>query len=178
MHPIKTLIAIAAGAAVMCSAPAALAHTSSVGSSTGTPTANVCAASIACTYVNFHHGKPADVVKHAGKVTDYSVNAGSVGGQVQLRILRPAGHGKFKVVRSSAQELIANPGQNTFATSLKVKAGDVLALSNDSSGIYMASAPAGTCVRYIRGLLADGTKAKPDHIVPQLHLLLGAHVSS
>ncbi|HUZ27604.1 MAG TPA: hypothetical protein VMU90_00090 [Solirubrobacteraceae bacterium] len=137
---------------------------------------NLCAASIECTYVNYQHGKPTDVVKHSGTLTDYSVNAGSVGGQVQLRVLRPAGHGKFKVVRSSGLETVASPGLNTFATSLKVKAGDVLALSNDTSGIYMASAPTGTCVRYIQGLLPDGATARPDHIVPQLHLLLGADV--
>ena len=179
MPRIKTLIAAAVAIAVAAfTAPAALAHTSSVGSSSGTPTANVCAGSIACTYVNFRQGKPTDVVKHSGKVTDFSVNAGSINGHVQLRILRPVGHGKFKLVRSSSPQLIANPGLNMFAVSLKVKAGDVLALSNDSSGIYMTSAPSGTCVRYIQGSLADGTTAQPDHRVPQLHLLLSAQVSS
>ena len=178
MPRLKAIIAALATASLLALAPAALAHNSSVGSATGTPTANLCAASIACTYVNFMHGKPSDVVRHSGKVTDYSVNAGSVGGQVQLRVLRPDGHGTFKVVRSGAIDTIANPGLNTFATSLKVKAGDVLALSNDTSGIYMASAPAGTCVRYIQGSLSDGSTAKPDHIVPQLHLLLGADVKS
>jgi hypothetical protein len=178
MTRLKTLIASLAAVGLLAAAPAALAHTSSIGSATGTPTANLCPASIACTYVNFTHGKPADVVKHSGTLSDYSVNAGSVGGQVQLRVLRPADHGKFKVVRSSSVDTIASPGLNTFATNLKVKRGDVLALSNDTSGIYMASAPAGTCVRYIQGLLPDGAKAKPDHIVPQLHLLLGADVQS
>lgn len=178
MPRIRTLIASAVLAGFMSAAPAALAHTSSVGSSSGTPAANVCAATVECTYVNFQHGKPTDVVKRSGTLTDFSLNAGSVGGQVQLRILRPAGHGKFKLVRSSPAELVANPGQNTFAVSLKVKAGDVLGLSNDSSGIYMTSAPSGTCVRYIQGSAPDGTTAVPDHRVPQLHLLLSAHVSS
>jgi hypothetical protein len=176
MSRVKALIVSLAVAGALVTAPTALAHTSSIGSPTGAATMNLCPASIACTYVNFRHGKPSDVVKHSGTLTDYSMNAGSVGGQVQLRVLRPAGHGKFKVVRSSGLEEVASPGLNTFATSLKVKAGDVLALSNDTSGIYMASAPTGTCVRYIQGLLPDGATARPDHIVPQLHLLLGADV--
>ena len=177
MSRLRTLIAIAAGALAMAAAPAALAHTSSVGSSSGSPTANICAGSIPCTYVNFKHGKPSDVVKHSGRVTDFSVNAGSIGGQVQLRVLRPVGHGKFKVIRSSSLQTVTMGGVNTFATSLKVRAGDVLALSNDSSGIYMSPAPTGTCVRYVQGSLPDGATAKPDHRVVQLHLLLSAHVS-
>ena len=177
MPRIKALIAIAAGALAMAAAPAALALTVGVGDSTGTPTANVCPASVMCTYVNFKHGKPADVLKRSGTLTDFTVNAGSVGGQVQLRVLKPLSHGRFKVLRSSPVETISSPGANTFAIGLKVKAGNVLALSNDSSGIYMTSAPTGTCVRYIQGALPDGASAKPSHIVPQLHLLLSAVVT-
>ena len=177
MLRIKTLIAIAAGALVLAAAPAALALTIGVGDASGNPTANVCPASVACTYVNFKHGKPADVLKRSGTITAFTVNAGSVGGQVQLRVLRPLSHGRFKVLRSSPVETINAPGPITFSVSLKAKTGDVLALSNDSSGIYMTSAPAGTCVRYIQGPLSDGATAKPDHIVPQLHLLLRAIVT-
>lgn len=177
MPRIKALIAIAAGVVVMAAAPAALALTVGLGDSTGTPTTNVCAAQIECTYVNFKHGKPADVLRRSGTLTDFTVNAGSVGGHVQLRVLRRLSHGRFKVLRSSPVETVSSPGPNTFAISLKVKAGNVLALSNDSSGIYMTSAPAGTCVRYIQGGLPDGASAKPSHIVPQLHLLLSAVVT-
>jgi hypothetical protein len=177
MPRIKALITIAAAVAALSAAPAALALTIGVGDSSGNPTANVCPASVACTYINFKHGKPADVLKRSGTLTDFTVNAGSVGGQVQLRVLRPLSHGRFKVVRSSPVETVSSPGNNTFAISLKVKAGYVLALSNDSSGIYMTSAPAGTCVRYIQGALNDGATAKPSHIVPQLHLLLSAIVT-
>jgi hypothetical protein len=49
-------------------APAALARTNTVGNATGNPTMNVCAASIDCTYINYHHGKPTDVVKHSGTI--------------------------------------------------------------------------------------------------------------
>ena len=93
MPRLRTLMVVAAGALAMATAPAALAHPSALGSSTGSPTANVCAGSISCTYVNYKQGKPSDVVKRSGRVTDFWVNAGSINGQVQLRVLRPVGHG-------------------------------------------------------------------------------------
>jgi hypothetical protein len=95
MTRLRTLTALAAAAASLAAAPAALAHTSPVGSSLGTPTANICLYSFDCTYVNYQHGKPTDVVKHSGTLSTWSLNAGSVSGAVQLRILRPAGHGRF-----------------------------------------------------------------------------------
>jgi hypothetical protein len=158
----------------LSAAPAALAATNSVGSSGGTPTANICAAPFECTYVNYHHGKPTDVIKRAGTLVDWSVNAGSVGGQVRLRVLRPAGNGRFKVHASSLIRTIASAGENTFAAHLQVKAGDVLALTNSTSGIYMAAATAGTCVRYFDAPLSGA--GKPNRTSTQLHLLLSAHV--
>jgi hypothetical protein len=159
-------------------APAALAKTTPVGNSTGNPTMNICPLSQACTYVNFHHGKPTDVVKHTGTLLDWTVNAGSIGGKVQLRILRPTNHGRFKVVHSSGLQTVSLTGPNVFSAHIKVKRGDVLALTNDSSGIYMAAAPAGTCVRYFDAAIADGASGKPNKIAPQLHLLLSADVKS
>ena len=178
MRNFRSLAALATAALSLAAAPAALAQTSIVGSFNGTPTMNICAASINCTYVNYHHGKPTDVVRHTGTITDWSLNAGSVGGQVQLRILRPATGGHFRVIRSSAIETVSTIGVNTFTTHLKAKRGDVLALSNATSGIYMATAPSGTCVRYFSGPLSDGSSMKPTHISPQLHLLLGADLTS
>ena len=166
-----------AGLALALTAGSAVAKTSAVGDSSGMPAANICAASIACTYVNFTHGAPSDVVRHTGTLHDWSVNAGSVGGQVQLRILRPIGHGRFKLVRSSGWETIAGAGENTFPGQVKVRAGDVLGLTNGSSGIYMATAPAGTCVRYFDTAIADGAAGRPDRVAPQLHLLLSADVT-
>ena len=176
MRNIRTLISLAIASLTLAAAPAAIAKTSNVGNSNGSPTMNLCALSIDCTYVNYKHGKPSDVVRHKGTVDSFSLNAGSVGGQVQLRVLRPRPHGKFKVVHSSATETVTMTGLNTFTTHLKVKRGDVLALSNDSSGIYMGTAPTGRCVRYFQGPLPDGSIGKPTHIAPQLHLLLSATV--
>jgi hypothetical protein len=170
----QTVAALTALALSLCAAPAALAGTSSVGSSAGTPIANICVFSFECTYVNYHRGKPTDVLKRAGTLVDWSVNAGSVGGQVRLHVLQPVGSGRFKVRASSALQTVASAGNNTFTAHLKVKSGDVLALTNSTSGIYMAAAPAGTCVRYFDAPIS-GT-GKPNRVSQQLHLLLSAHV--
>jgi hypothetical protein len=95
---------------------------------------NVCVATQNCTYINFHHGGPSDVVKHTGKLVDWSVNAGSTGGQVRLRILRPVSGGKFKAIRSSSLRTITTIGLNKFSASIPVKKGDVLALTNARAG--------------------------------------------
>ncbi len=172
------LIALASVTMSLAAAPAALASPSHVGNSADTPTMNVCLASIDCTYVNFHNGKATDVVRRGGRIVDWSVNAGSTGGQVQLTVLRPTGHGRFKAIGQSALKTVAAIGANDFTTSLKVRRGDVLGLRNSTSGIYMALAPAGTCVRYINAPVNIGASGKPDQIVPQLHLLLSADVNS
>ena len=178
MRNFRTLAALATASLSLAAAPAALAQTSAVGSATGSPTMNICFAQINCTYVNYRHGKPTDVVRRNGTLTDWSLNAGSQGGQVQLRILRATSHGNFKVIRSSAIETVSTTGINTFSANLKVKRGDVLALSNDTSGIYMATAPAGT----MRALLHGPAERRPideaGHISQQLHLLMSAHVKS
>ncbi len=75
-----------------------------------------------------------------------------------------------------ALETVSAIGLNTFSAHIKVKRGDVLAMSNDSSGIYMESAPAGQCVRDFSSTLSNGTTGKPDFLTPQLHLLLSADV--
>lgn len=75
-------------------------------------------------------------------------------------------------------ETVTTTGINTFSAHIKVKRGDVLALSNDSSGLSMATAPAGTCVRYFGNPPSDSSTGKPNQIAPQLHLLLSADVRS
>jgi hypothetical protein len=175
MRRLSKLATITTAVLSLSIAPA-FANTSSIGSSSGSPTANVCALSFECTYINYNHGKPSDVVHHPGTLTDWSVNAGSVGGQVQLRVLRPVAHGRLKAVRSSGWQTISQAGENTFLSHLKVKAGDVLALTNSTSGIYMTSAPSGTCVRYLDASIPDGSSGKPTRVVPELRLLLSADV--
>jgi hypothetical protein len=177
MRRLLTPVALAA-LTLALTATSAVAKTSSVGSSSGTPTANICALSFECTYVNFAHGAPSDVVRQAGTLREWSLNAGSVGGEVQLRILRRVKHGQLDFVRSSSWETIANAGENTFTSALKVKAGDVLAVTNSSSGIYMSAGPSGVCVRYFDAAVTDGTTGRLDRVAPRLHLLVSATVTS
>jgi hypothetical protein len=177
---LRTITAIAVASASLAAAPAALARTSTVGSANGTPTMNICVFQIDCTYINFKNGKPSDVVRRTGTVTSWSLNAGSEGGQVRLRVLRPVAGGKFKAIRSSALRTVSTTGLNTFPAHLAVRKGDVLALSNSSSGIYMAQAPTGTDIRYFGfgDPLNDGSAGAPDRTAPQLHLLLSAQIHS
>jgi hypothetical protein len=177
---LRTLTAIAVASLSLAAAPAALARTSTVGSASGTPTQNICVLDINCTYINFSGGKPTDVVKRTGTITSWSLNAGSEGGQVQLRVLRPIAGGKFKAIRSSAVRTVSTTGLNTFPAHLAVRRGDVLALSNSSSGIYMAQALTGTDIHYFGfgNPLSDGSTGAPDRTAPQLHLLLSAHIHS
>ena len=179
MRQLRTLTALAATASLaLAAAPSAFARTSGVGSSGGTPTQNICLAQIKCTYFNTHNGHATDVVKHSGTVTSWSVNAGSTGGLVRLRILRPIGNGKFTVVRSSANHTVTKIGVNTFSSSVKVRAGDVLALGNATSGIYMSQTNSSDAVRYFMPSLSDGQSGNPNETASGLHLLLSARVKS
>ena len=177
MRKPRMLTGLAAAAALsLCATPAALAQTNTVGNSAGDPIMNVCVASIDCTYINFHNGKPTDVVKHTGTLKSWTLRADSVGGDVTLRILSPAGGGKFKVVRSSSTHTVTTTGPNTFSANIPVKASQVLALTNDTSGLYMANASGHTCIHYFDAAIADGSTGKPDRTANNLHMLLSAHV--
>jgi hypothetical protein len=173
---LRTLTALAATAASLAAAPGALAHTSTVGSASGTPTMNICVLGFNCTYLNAAGGKARDVVKHTGTITSWSLNAGSEGGTVRLRVLRSVGGGKFKAIRSSAPRTVSATGLNTFPAHLGVRKGDVLALSNDSSGIYMGQSATGTSVSYFSNPFGDGSTGAPDRTATQLHLLLSAQL--
>jgi len=177
MRHLRTLTALAATSALaFAAAPAAMAKTSSVGNSNGTPTMNICLFQFDCTYINYKKTAPTDVVRHTGTITNWSLNAGSTSGQVQLRVLRPVSGGKFKAVHSSAVHTVTQIGLNTYSAHISVKRGDVLALSNATSGIYMATAASDHSIHYFSSKLADGSTGKPDATAPSLHLLLSAHV--
>jgi hypothetical protein len=178
MTRIRTLTALAAASLSLAAAPAALAHMQSTGNAGGAPTMNICVAQIDCTYVNYRNGKPTDVIRHGGTIVSWSLNAASSGGQVRLRILRPVAGGKFLAVHTSVTRTVALTGLNTFPAHIKVKRGDVLALENSDSGLYMATAPAGTSVEYFGfgDPIADGSTGAPNSVAPQLHTLISADV--
>jgi hypothetical protein len=178
MRHIRTFTALVATAVSLGVVPAALAHTDTVGNASGDPMANECVAMIDCTYINYHKGKPSDVITRSGTLTSWTLNAGSSPGTVQLRILKPTGAHHFKVVFTSKTKTVGHSGKNTFSAHVKVKSGEVLALSNDTSGLYMASASSQDCVRFYMGSLDTGSSFDANMNVSQLHLLLSAKVAS
>ncbi len=179
MRLLRTLTAASAAFALLA-APAAMAKTRTVGSTGSDPNMNICFSMQSCTYVNYSGNKPVDVVRHAGAIVDWSVGADSIGGQVQLRILRPVGHGNFKAVASSPLETVNMSGVNKFRVHINVKRGDVLALTNDSSGLYMSTAAAGQSVHYFDAdaPLADGATGQPNRVASGLQVQLSADVRS
>jgi hypothetical protein len=170
---VGVMVALAVG-----SPGAAGSQTVTLGSTSGTPTRNICAGSINCTYVPFSNlSTPELQVPFGGTVTRFSVNAGSTGGKVELRVLRPAGGSQYIGAGTSPGETLTTTGVNKFNVSLPVKAGDVLGLDNDSSAV-MFDISSATPVTYYYELpsLADGTTAAPNRTQKGDRLLLSAEV--
>src|SRR5437660_10980639 len=136
------LVAAAAGGGLAIGVGSAGANgaaptTTTLGSTTGTPNQNICSAGFDCTYVPFASAaNPGLEVPLNGSVTSFSVNSGSGGppATVELRVLRPAGNGKFTGAGTSPMEPLSTGG-NTYSVSLPVQAGDVLALDNSTSAL-------------------------------------------
>jgi hypothetical protein len=106
----------------------------------GAANANICAQGFSCTYVQTSGGAPVATSPVAGQVVRWRLKAGSTGGEVKLRVLRPAGTG-FTAVASSTTVTVTS-ALNTFTTNLPIQAGDVVALDNASSGLYFTDSPA------------------------------------
>jgi hypothetical protein len=166
-------LALAAGVA----SAATPRQTVTLGGASGNPTANICAASINCTYVPFSNvSAPALGAPFNGTVTSFAVNAGSAGGRVKLRVLRPTGGGKYTGVGTSVPETL-NVGMNTFTVSMPVEAGDVIGLDNDSSALmFDTTSPTAVTAYYELPPLADGASAAPGHTQSGYRLLLSATV--
>jgi hypothetical protein len=167
--------AIAAATATAASPP----QTVTLGSTTGTPSQNICVAGIDCTYIPFSGvAAPELAVPFDGTVTRFSLNAGSAGGKVELRVLRPAGGGKFTGAGTGPAETLAL-GVNTFTVSLPVKAGDVLGLDNDSSALmFDATSPTPITAYYELPPLTDGATAAPNRTQAGSRLLLSATIKA
>ena len=69
----------------------------------------------------------------------WRIASGSGGSPVRLRVLRPAGAGKFTGVGTSALETTTGAPPDTFTTSLPIKAGDVIGLDNESSSLMFTT---------------------------------------
>jgi hypothetical protein len=153
--------------------------TTTLGSTTGTPSMNICVAGLNCTYATFNGvASPALEVPFDGTVTSFSVNSGSGTGAVELRVLRPTGDGRFKGVATSAAEILAL-GPQTFKVSVPVKAGDVLGLDNSTSALLFDSTSPTPITAYYQPPpgLPDGTTGFPNNYKVGLRLLLSATVT-
>lgn len=162
------------------STPAAAA-TTTLGSTTGTPSQNInaCNSPITCTFVPFSSAaNPSLRVPFDGTVTSFSVNAGSAGGTVELRVLRPAANGQFTGAGTSPTETLA-AGPNTFTISLPVKAGDVLGLDNATAALMFDTSTANPVfTAYYQPALANGSTGTPGNNQTGYRLLLSATVTS
>lgn len=163
MRRTRLITATAIATAILAEAPAALALTTTIGDVSSPPVNNVCLFMVDCTYLNIARGRPTDVVRHTGRIVSWSALQC---GALQLRVLRPAGHGRFRFVRSSVVRAATAPGINTFPAHLPVRAGDVLALrdagsATQSSCLMFSGAGTSASVSYYRPSPLDGALARP-----------------
>ena len=160
-----------AGLAVALSITAAAAanQTVTLGSTSGAPSANICVASINCTYVPFTGvSNPGLQVPFDATLTSFSVNAGSAGGIVKLRVLRPAAPGQYTGAGTSPPKTLST-GVNSFAVSLPVKAGDLLGLDNESSALIFDTSSASPITAYYERVARrreNGSSQRKPHRLP------------
>ena len=157
---------------------ASAAQTVTIGSTSGSPSDNICLSMVNCTYVPFDKGSglgPSDVVPFDGTVTSFSVNGNA--GAVKLRVLRPAGGSSFTGSGTSPPETISTPGVNTFPVAMQVKKGDVLALDNDSSALIFDNSSTTPVTNYYNPAHPDGSTAAPNNTKPD-RLLMSATVQA
>jgi len=171
---LAAIAAAVSAAFAPAAAVGAAAHQVTLGSTTGTPSANICVASIRCTYLPIQPAKLR--VPFNGTVTQFRVKAGSATGTVWLRVLRPAGGGKFTGVGTSGPRALGL-GVSTFTVSLRVKAGDLIGLDNDSSALIFDTSGATAITDYYElPPLGNGQTAAPNNVQAGDRLLLSATV--
>lgn len=177
----RKIVASLAGASAGAALAAAAASGSSaqvitLGNASGEPKANICLAMTDCTYVPFAGpGDPALQAPFAGTVTSFSVNAGNIGGEVELRVLRPGAGEKFTGVATSPPETLDATGINTFTVSLRAAKGDVLALDNESSALLFEKVSGGASTHYFEPELKEEVTGVPEETAP-VRLLLSAEM--
>jgi hypothetical protein len=170
------LVVIGAVAAALLVASAAGAADVTIGSNlAGDATSNICVAS--CTFIQTSGGTPVAVSPVDGIVVRWRLKAGSFGGTVTLRVLRPSGT-NFTAVASSVEQTVT-ADLNTFVTNLPIKAGDVVALDNASSGVYFTNAPSVSLplVKYFQPALGVSATGAPNGQMTDRELLMNADVT-
>ena len=92
-----------------------------------------------CTFIQWS-GSVADSTYAApvnGTIVAWRIASDSANNKVTLRVLRPAGGGKYSAVASSATVSTSGSqfGPDQFSTSIPVKAGDIIGLDNANSAL-------------------------------------------
>jgi hypothetical protein len=169
-----SMVVMAVGGALAL-APAAGAETVTLGSTAGNPTLNLCAGGSECTYIPFNNAySPSLVVPFDGTITSFSVNSGSSGGTVTLRVVRPATGGRFTGAGTRGPVPIAG-GLQSAATSLPVRTGDLIGLENANDALLFDTGTQTTFTAYYQlPALGDGASAAPSNISGTRRLLLSA----
>jgi hypothetical protein len=108
------------------------------------------------TFIQFSGPGPAAeyVSPIEGTIVTWRIASGS-SAEVRLRVLRPAGGGNFTGVGTSAMEITSSP-LDTFATSLPIKAGDIIAADNANGALIFTTAALGFFPEVFASGLADG----------------------
>ncbi len=93
-----------------------------------------------------------------GTIVAWRIASGSAGNPVKLRVLRPAGGGKYSAVASSATETTsgsaANPDQ--FSARIPIRAGDLIGLDNRNSALIFRTGVLGAFPEFWTPALSDG----------------------
>ena len=169
MRGVVSGIAVVAGL-MACITGTAAATQVTLGSASGRPNGNICAAMIKCTYLS------SIVVPSNGTITSFSVNSGSAGGRVWLRVIHFY-HGTIASVGTSPPQTLA-VGVNTFTLSMGVQGGDQLALDNHSSALLFDTSDPLAGTPYFQPPLPEGPSVFPVGLTGRGRLLLSATVQS
>lgn len=111
-----------------------------------------------CISANTALGEPGAqvTVPFDGTVTRWRTIAAS-GGAFRIRVLRPDGGGQYVLAGASASATPTGPGVDTFATSLAVKAGDLIGIENLAKTAKLGYAtPPGSKYRVWFGFSGEG----------------------
>ena len=118
---------------------------------------------VGCTFIQWSissvdlgYASPVD-----GTIVAWRIASDSAGNKVKLRILRPAGGGKFSAVGSSNTETTtgSTTAPDQFSTNLPVKAGDIIGLDNANSALMFKTGVLGALPEFWTPPLADGSPA-------------------
>jgi hypothetical protein len=158
--------------------------TTVLGSVTGHPTVTECPATVRCTYIPFN-GLQYLIAPFDGTITSFSVNSGTAGGQVELRVLSSATppqslNAQWTGAGTGPAETL-NAGINTFAVSIPVKQGETIGLDNDSGApIFDGTSPFAqySSVVMYAPALPDGMTAYSNRGVTGNALLMSATLVS